>query len=82
MCLTVVRYGSILHSFTRLECQIMHLYQLADDPETYGNQAAWWLVVDDDDMAELAGPFATEREATNAMMLLLEKERVWKESVQ
>lgn len=32
------------------------LYQLADEPETYGDDAAKWIVVSDDGEDELTGP--------------------------
>jgi len=48
----------------------MTLYQLANDRETYGERALWWLVVSDDLEDELAGPFATQDEAEAAMAAL------------
>ncbi|WP_298161121.1 hypothetical protein [Brevundimonas sp.] len=32
------------------------LYQLADEPETYGSDAAKWIIVSDDGESELTGP--------------------------
>lgn len=45
----------------------MKLYQLADDFDTYGARAGWWLVVSNDLDDELAGPFATQDEAQGAL---------------
>jgi len=39
------------------------VWRLADDSETYGEQAGWFLVVDGSLNTEVAGSFATEAEA-------------------
>lgn len=40
------------------------IYQLDDDPETYGLRAAWFILVSPDGEYEIAGPWATTAEAT------------------
>jgi hypothetical protein len=54
----------------------MKLFQLADDPETYEEQAGWWLVVSDDLEKELSNPFPTEEMAQIHMDLLEASEAV------
>lgn len=44
----------------------MKLYQLANDPETYGHKAGWWLVVTNDLLEELTAPFPTQEQAERA----------------
>jgi hypothetical protein len=41
----------------------MKLYQLANDVAAYDHRALWWLVVTDDLEDELAGPFPTQQQA-------------------
>lgn len=37
-------------------------WQLADDPETYGDKAGWWIVVSANFEAEHSPPFRTREE--------------------
>ena len=45
----------------------MKLYQLANDPNTYGKKALWWLVVTDDGELELSPAYPTRRQAEGRM---------------
>lgn len=55
----------------------MKLFELADDPETYGEQAGWWLVVSDDAENELSNPFPTEEMAQIHLGLLQALEDIY-----
>jgi hypothetical protein len=41
----------------------MKIWQLAPDPEAYGEHAGWYMVVSDDLATDLDGPYRTLREA-------------------
>jgi hypothetical protein len=61
-----------LPSFNQQETEnSMKLFELADDPETYGDQAGWWLVVSDDIEVEISGPYSTEEKAQIHLDLLV-----------
>ena len=46
-----------------VESREPQLYQLADNQETYGERAGWWMVVTHDNETELSASFPTEEEA-------------------